>query len=161
MANSIRGKIVAIEPIQNITSKKTGNTYETRRLLLDATRFDPLTGEPGAENPIMFEFGGKDVHVPDTFKRGDVVEVYFYLRGVKVQKQGEPKPAFFVHVSGHKIEYVNNNQQQAAPQGNAPTNQAQAPTNGAAPQGLQAPQNNGAAQGQQNGGGGQGNDLPF
>ena len=108
MANSIRGKILAIEPIQEIPSKKPGQTpFRTRRLLLDATRYDGLTGERGPENFVMFEFGGeKDVLVPDSFKKGDVVEVFFRLRGIKYQKQGETKPQYFVHVAGYKIEKI-------------------------------------------------------
>lgn len=164
MANTVRGKILAIEPIQTIPSKKGGNPYETRRLLLDATRFDALTGERGQENFLMFDFGGeRNIHVPDNFKRGDIVEVYFRLRGNKYTKQGETKPSYFLHAEGYKIEHinVNGNQQQAA----APSAQSQqdAPQENAqqtAAPSQQAPQNNGTQAPQKNGDG-QGDDLPF
>lgn len=109
MANTIRGKIEGIEQIQEIPSKKPGQApFHTRRVLLDATRYDGLTGERGAENHIMLEFfGDKDVHVPDGFKKGDIVEVSFRLDGIKYQKEGNPKPSYFVHVRGYKIEKVN------------------------------------------------------
>lgn len=146
MANSVRGKILAIEPIQKIPSKKGGNSYETRRLLLDATRFDALTGERGQENFLMFDFGGeRNIHVPDNFKRGDIVEVYFRLRGNKYTKQGESKPSYFLHAEGYKIEYINvngNPLQQPASQENAQQPSAN---------GQQPPRNSG----------GQGDDLPF
>lgn len=157
MANTIRGKIEAIEPIQQIASKNGGNPYLTRRLLLDATRFDGLTGERGRENHIMLEFGGdKDVHVPDSFKAGDVVEISFRLDGVKYKKEGEAKASYFVHVRGYKIEYVSNHandnvqnggQSNAAPAQNRDQNNA----NG----GNAAPQNGGNKPQQAS------DDLPF
>lgn len=151
MANTIRGKILAIEPIQEIASKTGGNPYHTRRLLLDATRYDGLTGERGQDNFIMFEFGGeRDVHVPDSFKKDDIVEVSFRLRGVKYQKQGEPKPAYFVHVAGYKIEKVNVQGQQTQG-GSQQSQQAQQSGNQQQP----TPQQQGNAQGSAD------PDLPF
>jgi hypothetical protein len=150
MANTIRGKIEAIEPIQQIASKNGGNPYLTRRLLLDATRFDGLTGERGRENHIMLEFGGdKDVHVPDAFKAGDVVEISFRLDGIKYKKEGETKSSYFVHVRGYKIEYVSNHATDNAQNG-----------------GAAAPQNNTASAPSVNANGGNkpqqaSDDLPF
>ena len=46
MANSYKGKIVAIEGIQSI-QRQGKEPFEKRRLMLDATRFDGLTGEIG------------------------------------------------------------------------------------------------------------------
>lgn len=138
MANTIRGKILAIEKIQEIPSKKGGNPYHTRRLLLDATRFDGLTGERGADNFVMLDFGGEqDVHVPDNFKKGDLVEVSFRVRGIKYTKKDTNKSDYFVHLAGYRIEYVNRNENAAqnGQQGNVPQNQGQQP----------APQQNGAA----------------
>ena len=66
MANSYKGKIVAIEGIQSI-QRQGKEPFEKRRLMLDATRFDGLTGERGYEKRIIFEFSGKNVHVPDGF----------------------------------------------------------------------------------------------
>lgn len=147
MANTIRGKILAIEKIQEI-APKNGNQkpFLTRRVLLDATRFDGLTGERGQDNFIMFEFSGdNDVHVPDNFNQGDLVEVSFRLRGVKYVKQGETKPQYFVHIAGYKIEKLSFKGQDAP--------QAQ-------PQSQQAPQNGGQqAQGQTFGT--DTDDLPF
>lgn len=49
MANSYKGKIVAIEGIQSI-QRQGKEPFEKRRLMLDATRFDGLTGERGYES---------------------------------------------------------------------------------------------------------------
>lgn len=150
MANTIRGKILAIEKIQEIPSKKGGNPYHTRRLLLDATRFDGLTGERGTDNFVMLDFGGdQDVHVPDNFKKGDLVEISFRVRGIKYTKKDTNKSDYFVHLAGYRIEYVNRNENAA--QSNVPQNQGQQPApqqnaaqNGAAPsnQGVQNNQGN-------------------
>ena len=71
MSNSYKGKIVAIEGIQSI-QRQGKEPFEKRRLMLDATRFDGLTGERGYEKRIIFEFSGKNVHVPDGFNVGDI-----------------------------------------------------------------------------------------
>ena len=72
MSNSYKGKIVAIEGIQSI-QRQGKEPFEKRRLMLDATRFDGLTGERGYEKRIIFDFSGKNVHVPDGFNVGDIV----------------------------------------------------------------------------------------
>ncbi len=113
MANSYRGKIVAIEGVQSIqrTSKEP---FEKRRLMLDATRFDGLTGERGYEKRIIFEFSGKNAHIPDEFKVGDIVEVSFDVESYEATKRDGTKD-WFTSVRGYKIQKVVT--QNNAPQG--------------------------------------------
>lgn len=111
MANTIRGKIEAIEAIQSIPSKKGGEPFLKRRLLLDATRFDGLTGERGSENHVIIDFNGKNVNVPDTYKAGDFVEISFSLEGNKYVNQ-DGKTSYFVHARGYRIEPVGHTAQQ-------------------------------------------------
>lgn len=118
MANTIRGKIEAIEPVQNIPSKTAGREpFQTRRLLLDATRFDGLTGERSSENHVTIDFNGKSVNVPDGFKVGDIVEISFALEGNCYQRQDGTKGTF-IRARGYKIDAVGRQQ---------PTQPVQAP----------------------------------
>lgn len=137
MANTIRGKIEAIEAIQTIPSKTPGREpFKKRRLLLDATRFDGLTGERSFENHIMLDFSGKDVNVPDAFKAGDIVEVSFTVEGNKYTNQnGETN--YFTHIRGYKIDAVGRQQPTpSAPQQYVPQQPVQyAPPTQYAPQG--------------------------
>lgn len=113
MANTIRGKIEAIEPIQTIQSKQQGREpFQTRRVLLDATRFDGLTGERSSENHIIVDFNGKSVTLPDQFKIGDIVEISFALEGNSYKNQ-DGKTNFFLHARGYRIEAVGRQQPQA------------------------------------------------
>ena len=98
MANSYKGKIVAIEGIQSI-QRQGKEPFEKRRLMLDATRFDGLTGERGYEKRIIFEFSGKNVHVPDGFNVGDIAEVFFDVesyQGTKKDGTTDQKNAEFL-----------------------------------------------------------------
>ena len=45
MANTITGRIHKITPTKTITSQATGNTFYKREVILDASRFDPYTGQ--------------------------------------------------------------------------------------------------------------------
>lgn len=115
MANTIRGKIEAIEAIKSIPSKTPGREpFLTRRILLDATRFDGLTGERSRENHIMIDFNSKDVNIPDQFKAGDIVEVSFTVEGGKYTTQNGDTN-YFTHIRGYKIEAVGRQQPMAQP----------------------------------------------
>lgn len=131
MANSYRGKIVAIEGIQSI-QRQGKEPFEKRRLMLDATRFDGLTGERGYEKRIIFEFSGKNAHIPDDFKIGDIVEVSFDVESYEATKRDGTKD-WFTTVRGYKIQSVVT--QNNAPQGGIQTNafQPQPAAQGAAP----------------------------
>lgn len=123
MANSYKGRIEAIEGIQSIT-REGKEPFEKRRVLLDATRFDGLTGERGFEKHVCFEFAGKNVHVPDEFKRGDIVEVFFDVDSQLVQKKDGSKD-YFTRVSGYRISRIGQAVPQPQPQ--APTPQPSQP----------------------------------
>ena len=73
-----------------------------RELVLDATKFDPYTGERSYENFPTFEFGGDKCAELDQFKIGEVVTVSFDLQGTKYEKDGQTK--FFTRVRGYKVE---------------------------------------------------------
>lgn len=123
MANTIRGKIEAIEPIQTIPSKTPGREpFQTRRVLLDATRFDGLTGQRSFENHVIIDFDGKNVGVPDQFKVNDVVEISFDLTGNKyTNKDGATN--YFTKARGYKIEGIE--RQRSVPQAPQQTYQPQ------------------------------------
>lgn len=113
MANSYRGKIVAIEGIQSI-QRQGKEPFEKRRLMLDATRFDGLTGERGYEKRIIFDFSGKNAHIPDDYKIGDIVEVTFDVESYEAIKKDGTKD-WFTSVRGYKIQKITT--QNNAPQG--------------------------------------------
>lgn len=127
MANSYKGKIEAIESVQSI-ARNGKEPFQKRRIMLDATRFDGLTGERGYEKHIIFEFSGKAASIPDGFKKGDLVEVFFDVESYKGTKK-DGSSDWFTSVRGYKIsplqqatQPVNPGQQpsfQAAPQQNA------------------------------------------
>lgn len=104
MANSYKGKIVAIEGIQSIP-RQGKEPFEKRRLMLDATRFDGLTGERGYEKRIIFDFSGKNVHVPETFKVGDMAEVFFDVESYQGTKK-DGTTDWFTSVRGYKMQKI-------------------------------------------------------
>ena len=81
MANTITGRILAISPVQTIPSKDGSKQYTKRELILDATRFDPYTGERGYENTPSFEFFGDKCAELDQYKAGQIVTISFDLQG--------------------------------------------------------------------------------
>ena len=102
MANQITGRIELIRPMEALTSKD-GKTFYKRELVLDATRFDPYTGEPGFASFPIFEFGGDKCAELDKFCPGQVVTVSFDVQGVKYTNQ-EGKVNYFNRVRGYRIE---------------------------------------------------------
>ena len=119
MANSYKGKIVAIEGIQSIL-RQGKEPFEKRRLMLDATRFDGLTGERGYEKRIIFDFSGKNVHVPDVFNVGDIAEVFFDVESYQGTKK-DGTTDWFTSVRGYKMQKIEaqNNAQQGRTQASA------------------------------------------
>lgn len=102
MALKMIGKVFSIGATQSIPSKN-GNTFNKRELVLDATRYDGLTGEKGIENYPLFEFGGDRCAELDNYKVGDIVEVSFDLQGSFYEKDGAKKN--MTRVRGYKIEH--------------------------------------------------------
>lgn len=100
--NQVTGRIVVLGNTEQLKSKDGSKTYYKRELVLDATKFDPYTGERSYENFPTFEFGGDKCSELDQFKIGEVVTVSFDLQGTKYEKDGQTK--FFTRVRGYKVE---------------------------------------------------------
>ncbi|HCY68806.1 DUF3127 domain-containing protein [Bacteroides cellulosilyticus] len=82
MANQITGRIIQIEQTVQIPSKSGGSSFTKREFILDATTYDPYTGERSEyENVIPLEFSGDKCAELDRYKNGDVVTVSFVLQG--------------------------------------------------------------------------------
>lgn len=82
MANQITGRITEIEQTVQIPSKSGGSSFTKREFILDATTYDPYTGERSEyENVIPLEFSGDKCAELDRYKNGDVVTVSFVLQG--------------------------------------------------------------------------------
>ncbi|MCD8302579.1 MAG: DUF3127 domain-containing protein [Prevotellaceae bacterium] len=116
MANTIIGKIHEIGPAQTFTSRD-GRGFVKRELVLDATRFDPYTGEQGTPDFPVLEFTGDRVRDLDGFRPGEVVQVSFALHGQRyTDKDGRERS--FNSVRGYRIERRANpaQTQAAAPQ---------------------------------------------
>ncbi len=101
MANTITGKVAQIGNTQEFQSK-SGKTYMRRDLVLDATKFDPYTGERGVENYPVFEFGGENCKILDTLLLDQIVTVSFDLQGTRYEKDGEDR--YFTRIRGYKVE---------------------------------------------------------
>lgn len=82
MANQITGRIIEIGQTVQILSKNGGSPFTKREFILDATIYDPYTGERSEyENILPLEFSGDKCAELDRFSQGDVVTVSFVLQG--------------------------------------------------------------------------------
>ena len=82
MANQITGRIIQIEQTVQIPSKSGGSSFTKREFILDATTYDPYTGERSEyENILPLEFSGDKCAELDRYKNGDDVTVSFVLQG--------------------------------------------------------------------------------
>lgn len=124
MALKIIGKVYRIGNTQSIQSKNGGQPFQKRELILDATRFDGLTGERGADNFPMFEFSGEKCSELDNYKVNDVVEVSFEVQGA-FYKDKDDVEKNFTRVRGYKIEHYQWKRQ--APKSTQPTHQSPPP----------------------------------
>lgn len=102
MANQIIGRVFQIGDTNEIKSKDGSKTYYKRELVLDATRFDGLTGQRGYDNYPSIEFSGDNCQMLNQFKPGDIVTVSFDLQGTKYEKDGQTR--FFTSIRGYKVE---------------------------------------------------------
>jgi hypothetical protein len=147
MANQITGKVIAVAPIETITSQDPSKQpFQKRKLLIDCTRYDPYTGERGHENTPMLEFGGKGLEqlnqlINQGLKKGDLVTIDFVVEGRNYKDQSG-KTQNFTGVRPFAIVKRVLTQQQAttAPQaqGQQPQQAAPAPAPQHAP--VQQPQ---------------------
>ena len=126
MALKMIGKVFSIGATQSIASKNGGQPFQKREIVLDATRFDGLTGERGYDNFPMFEFGGEKCSELDGFKTGDVVEISFELQG-SFYKDKDGVEKNFTRVRAYKIEHYQTKQRPAQQQAAQPVPQQQPP----------------------------------
>lgn len=102
MANTISGKVHLITDVQEIKGK-SGNSFYKRQLVIDARRYDPITGEPKYDNYPSFEFSGDAMKQLDDFKPGDAVTVSYDINGREV-KDENGKVRYFNSIRGYKVE---------------------------------------------------------
>lgn len=140
MANTITGTILAISKQETIQTK-SGSEFIKQSIYLDNGHYDQDTGDK-YENNLLLEFiNYKEGDIAQRFKKGDKVTISFRLRGYSYDsKKTEGKKEYGVSVSCFRIEPK---EQYGAPQQTAQQPQAQG-----------VPINN-------QGGGGQADDLPF
>jgi len=100
MANQVNGKVLIIENAITIPTK-SGNTFMKRQIVIDASHYDPMTGQK-FENYPAFDFVGNRVNELDNFKVGDLVTISFALNGRPFEKDG--KTIYITSVTGYKIE---------------------------------------------------------
>lgn len=114
MANQITGRLVYIGQPQEIPSKSGGNPFVKREFILDATTYDPYTGERSQyENVLPLEVSGDKCAELDQFRTGDVITVSFALQGREWTNQdGQLKR--MVSIRCYKLEARKPVQQQVA-----------------------------------------------
>lgn len=113
-ANTKTGVVLAVGQPQQIQSK-SGKTYTKRALFIDATTFDPYTGQRSQfENKLLFEFMEKRASALDNVHVGDVVTVSFDIQGSEYKDQiGQTR--YSINVRPYDVE-VRPKPQQYAPQ---------------------------------------------
>lgn len=121
MANTLKGRILEIRPTQTIISKKSGNQFSKRELILDCTRCDSITGERGFENTPVITFAQDKCALLDAFGPGHVVMVSIDITGRTYIKDGIRN--YINDVRGYDIKLYS--PQQYAPQ--QPQNQTPQP----------------------------------
>lgn len=124
MPNQITGRLLTIGQTVQIPTK-SGNQFNKREFLLDATTFDPYTGERSQyENILPLEVSEDKCADLDRFQVGDVVTVSFALQGRSWQTQdGELKRMTSIRcyklekrASGTQADMQHSTPQQAPPQ---------------------------------------------
>lgn len=82
MSNQITGRLIEIGQTVQIPSKTGGAPFLKREFLLDATTYDPYTGQRNEyENILPLEVSGDKCAELDQFRIGDVITVSFALQG--------------------------------------------------------------------------------
>ena len=107
-ANTIIGCIYRITPTENIATKK-GTTFMKRQLIIDASRYDPYTGEKKFDNFPAFEVGGEELcRLLEGYRIDDLVTVFFDLNGREFLDDQTKQTKYFTTVRAYKIERVQN-----------------------------------------------------
>lgn len=106
MANTIIGRIYRITPTENIATKK-GTTFMKRQLIIDASRYDPYTGEKKFDNFPAFEVGGEELcRLLEGYRIDDLVTVSFDLNGREFLDEQSQQTKYFTTVRAYKVERV-------------------------------------------------------
>lgn len=148
MSNTITGRVYRITPTVEIKSKDGQTSFKKRELTLDATRYNPYTGEREFENYPTIEFGGEKCALLDNIKEGDIVTVSFDLSGTSY-KDAQGTEKWFTRIRGYKVE-----KRQARQQGCETATAAPAATSAEVPAPMPVAQPDAPAQGTTD-------DLPF
>lgn len=142
------GRIIAVDQQQTIASKTDATkTFQRRKVYLDCSRYDSITGEQLSENKPLLEFGGKGLDqlnelVKQGLKKGDIVSIKFAVQG-DTYKDEHGNTKNFTGVRPYGIErYVTRSQQNqqqtpAKAPAQAPSTQQPAPATSSI---LQQPQ---------------------
>ena len=105
MANTITGKIHKIYPTER--KEINGKVYHERILVIDNTRYDQYTGEPGFSSFPSFSINGDEkCRELDSFAEGEVVTVSFDIQGLKYNDKNTGEEKYFNKVRAYKIERV-------------------------------------------------------
>lgn len=116
MANTISGKVHKITEVQAIKGK-TGKSFYKRLLVIDAKRYDTVTGEPMFDNYPSFEFSFEAMKQLDSFKPGDAVTVSYDINGREV-KDENGNVRYFNSIRGYKVEPYGSKADTQTPAGN-------------------------------------------
>jgi hypothetical protein len=111
------GRIIAVDQQQTIASKTDATkTFQRRKVYLDCSRYDSITGEQLSENKPLLEFGSKGLDqlnelVKQGLKKGDIVSIKFAVQG-DTYKDEHGNTKNFTGVRPYAIErYVTRSQQ--------------------------------------------------
>lgn len=113
MAYQITGNIELIGEITSKVSSNGGQPFQSRMFVLDATRFNPETGEPWENHP-KFELNSRNVNMIDGFRTGQRVTVDFVVRGVKYFDKNTGETRYFTTINAIRI--TSADQRQYSPQ---------------------------------------------
>jgi hypothetical protein len=134
----LNGRVIAIDEEKQIDSKQNpGQKIGKRKLYLDCSRYDSLTGEKLNENTPLLDFGGQGLQqlnqlVKNGLKKGDIVSVKFAVDG-RSYKDAQGKAQNFTGIRPYAIELYQRPQRQQTQQVAQPAQQQtqqviQAPT---------------------------------
>lgn len=102
MAYQITGNIELIGDITSRASSNGGQPFQSRVFVLDATRFNPETGDPWENHP-KFELNSRNVNMIDGFRAGQRVTVDFVVRGVKYFDKNTGETRYFTTINAIRI----------------------------------------------------------
>lgn len=128
MAYTITGKILLIGSVESIPYQD--KVFRKRELVLDASRFNSMTGEQYKNYPKL-EVIGKHVDELSSFQVGQLVTVSFAISGRRIEKDGEV--SYFTNLQAFKFELYQRHGQ-GAQGGAAATDSLQQETTHAAQQ---------------------------